>query len=398
MKRSSMSRPWCVPPAMLRVPGETMEGARILAEIPSDLGLLLWRTFRDVTLWAEAEPEARGQLFGGESAGLRLTRLAGTETSPDLGASLDTINAMLAIAGAADGEVLTICCLEVSAWARREGLVHTAIAFAQAGALASPHFAEAALQTGIAASVAGEEPRSESWLRRAVGLARREKNHAAYATGIVELGALYERRRENARAERSYRWGYRAGRIFKVPSARMKAAHGLLRLARASGDVGSAAHFALAAFRSYRPRLAGGADLLLDVARFYIEAGDLGRARAVTRRLSNINPQLLKIRDKLLTSALTARAFAETDPRFSAAAASEAWRLVSDDSLRDEVRFTAALDLAHAARTVGDLVAFTRAKGAVVRLAPAATFPQVSIDVAELWPEGQPAPPFGLAS
>lgn len=331
---STRGRPWCVPPAMLRAPGENLPGEPVLNEIPDELGVLLWRAFRDVSLWAEVEPEERAGLFGDKSAGSRLARLAATDTPPAISASLHAINGMLTAGAGADAEVLTICCLEVASWARREGRVHTAVSFAQAGALASPQFAEAALHTGIAASVAGQGPRAETWLRRAVGLARRERDRRAYAAGVVELGTLYERRGDEKRAEHLYKWGYRAARRSDQTSARMRAAYGLFRIARTRPYAESAGKLAVAAFRAYRPGALEGADLLLDLARFWTDTGNLERARPALRRLSNFSPKQLTGGQKLLSSALAARAFGEADRRFSAVAASEAWQLVSDEALR----------------------------------------------------------------
>lgn len=382
---------------MLRSPGETLEGAAILAEIPGDLGVLLWRTTRDLALWADAPPEVRGNLFADGSGDVRLVRLASTEVPPAISASIDTISGMLSVGERADAGILSICCLEVAAWARREGLVHTALGFAQAGALTSPEFAEAALHTGIAAAAAGQDARAGTWLRRAVSLARREKDRAAYAAALVELGALYERRGNTARAENFYRLAYRAGRRVKGDaSTRMRAAHGLFRLARPSNG-GSAAQFALAALRAYRPHSLGGPQLLLDLARFWTEMGELGRAGVILRRLSPYRSSLTPA-DQLSSWALTARAFAHKDPAFSAGATDEAWRRIGDEAMPQDVRFAAALDLAHAARSAGDLMAFTRAKREVLRLAPPETFPQVSTEVAELWPDGQPAPKLDRAS
>jgi hypothetical protein len=303
---------------------------------------------------------------------------------------------MLTLASRADAGVLTICCLEVATWARHAELLHTALAFAQAGTLASPEFAEAALHTGIAASSAGQDARAGTWLRRAVSLARREKDRAAYSAGSVELGTIYERRSDAERAEKFYRLAHRAGRRFKVPAERMRAAHGLFRLARPR-DAGSAAQFALAAQRTYRPHSEGGPQLLLDLGRFWTEIGELGRARVVLRRLSTFRSALTPA-DQLSSWALTARTFAEKNATFSAGAASEAWCLMREDGMPEDVRFAAALALAHAARTAGDLVAFTRAKRETLRLAPPEAFPQVSREVAEMWPDGQPAPKLDRAS
>jgi hypothetical protein len=84
---------------------------------------------------------------------------------------------------------VTQCCLQVAAWARRSGLARTAVAFAQAGALVSPRYAEAAVHVGAYARAAGgQEARAGTWLRRALGLARRERDRTAYSVALVELG------------------------------------------------------------------------------------------------------------------------------------------------------------------------------------------------------------------
>lgn len=366
LRRRAHPRPWCVPPAIRRAPGETVEGAPILEELPSDLGVLLWRTYRDVVLWAEVEPAARAELFTGTGAGRRLARLADTNVPAAAAAPLDTIHGLLRVPDA-DAAVLAICCLEVAAWARREGLPQTAVAFAQAAALAAPDFGEAALHTGIAAVEAGEDARAETWLRRAVDVARREKDGAAYAAGLVELAGVYERRGDAARAEHVYRRACRAARRLSERGARSRAAHGLFRLACARGDEAAAARFASEAFRACPAQ--GGSRLLLDVARFWADAGDLPRARSALRRLPRSDPHR-SIGDQLLFAALAAHAFAGSDAHLGAAAAADAWRFVADESILPELRSAAAVHLAHAARIAGDRVAFARAQRAVLRLAP----------------------------
>ena len=186
MKRSRDGAPrrWCIPPVMLRAPGETIEGGDLLEEVPDDLGVLLWRVVRDVSLWGETPPDRRARLFVERGDRDQPTALTAAPVPEPISGPLDAIHRMLTGAERADERGLSTCCLEVAAWARREGLVHSWIAFAQAAALASPQRAEAALQTGIATSAAGQSMRAESWLRRSVDLARRERDRAAYATAL----------------------------------------------------------------------------------------------------------------------------------------------------------------------------------------------------------------------
>lgn len=386
-KRVGARRLRCIPLAMLRDPGETLEGDRILEESPGEFGLLLWRTARDVTLWGGTPPEQRAKLFAEGSAEARLGLLTLTDIPPAVSAAVDTLHGMLA-SSRADDEIVAVCCLEIGAWAHHAGLPHTAVAFAQAGAVASPAFGAAALQVGVFARAAGQGARAETWLRRAVSVSRRERDRVPYAVALVELGELYESRDSVEQAERLYQWGFRAARRYASRSARMRAAHGLFRLMRRKGDEAGAAQFAVVAQGLYEPAAAGGPDLLLDLARYWTEQGKPARARGALRRLA---PSLagLSPATQLAAQALTARARAEIGNHLKGASAVRAaWLLMADQEIADEVRFEAARHLAHAARVAGDLVKFTRARHAVLRLAPQADFPAVSSEMAALWPDG----------
>jgi hypothetical protein len=397
--RRRSPRLWCIPPAMLRDPGDGLEGDRILAETPDDLGLLLWRTVLDVTLWATTPHETRGNLFADGTADARLALLVATELPGKVSASVDTLHAMLSVPSRADAETVALCCLEVAAWARGAGLPHTAVAFAQAGAVAAPEFGEAALHVGLHARGAGQDARAETWLRRAVDVCRRDGDRVAYSSALGELGALYESRDNALAADRFYRLAYRAARRYGARPARMRAAHGLFRLARRQDDHASATQFALSAQRAYEPDAAGAGDLLLDLARFWTDMGEPARAQSALRRLV---PALLNMPPaaQLAALALTARARAEWgNLRAGVTAASAAWALLGDDVINERVRYAAAVDLAHAARVAGDLPAFTRAKRLVLRLASQTEFPDAAERMAKLWPDGDdPAPPMERAS
>jgi len=59
-----------VPPALTRGI-ERVDGISILDEISGDLGLVLWRSVRNVLLWAETPAAARASLFVGSAARTR---------------------------------------------------------------------------------------------------------------------------------------------------------------------------------------------------------------------------------------------------------------------------------------------------------------------------------------
>jgi tetratricopeptide (TPR) repeat protein len=291
---------------------------------------------------------------------------------------------MLTLADRAEASVLTICCLEIAAWARDAGVPHTAVAFAQAGALVSPEFAEAALRTGMAALAVHQDARAATWFRRAVALARREGDWATYAAGLIEAASVEERRGIPERAEQLFRLASRAARRFKNPDVYVRAALGHFRLARRRGDTATAAAHALSAGRAFRRQVEPGPDVLLDLARFWLEAGDLDEARSVLRRVVSRRAELSR-EDQLSSWALSARVFANADPAFSADAAAEAWEGLLDSTVPEGARIAAGLDLAHAAREAGDEAAFTRAKNVVLALAPGEGADGIAAEVARLW-------------
>lgn len=283
--RKGQRRRWCIPPAMTYAPGETLEGASLLAELQGDFGVLLWRTVRDLSLWVATPPRARAGLFAPASTDVRLARLAMTDVPPRIAAPLDTIQGMLTRADRADAGVLAICCLEIAAWAREAGVPHTSVAFAQAGALVSPDFAAAALLTGMAAFAVQQDARAATWFRRAVALARRERDWATYAAGSIEAATVEERQGTAERAEQLFRLASRAARRFKNSDVYLRAEVGLFRLARRRGEGTTAAAHARSVGQAFRREVEPGPDVLLDLARFWMEAGDLRAARSALRRL-----------------------------------------------------------------------------------------------------------------
>lgn len=390
---------------MLCEPGETMQGAGILAENDGELGVLLWRTSRDVALWTSTPPHARTGLFAPGSDTRRLARLTETEIPAPIAASLDTINSLLTAPDNVDAGALSLCCLQVAAWARGAGLLRTAIDFAQAAALTSPERAEAALHAGIFAAAAGQAARAGTWLHRAVGLARREKDGSTYAAALVDLGTLCEQHGATDRAEHFHQLAFRAGRRYSEPGVRMRAAHGLLRITRVRGDDAAARRCASAAQAAYCPDAEGAPALLLDLARLWTDAGEMGKARGALQRLSPWVASLSPA-DRLGAAALIARAFARSPvrPRVGASgalsldaatAAQDAWRLMRDEEISLPVRYSAALDLAHAARLRRDREGVARAIGVLTALVPESDYPALRLEIARLCSEDagtQPTP------
>lgn len=228
-------RPSPPPPGLLRGPGEVLEGAVILEEFSDPVGWLLWQTFRDVHLWVHTGPSERRRLFAAGALHDMLVMLQSDLAEPDLRALLVRLSILLLKdAVPADPERVAAECRCVAEWARQRAATGTALTFAQAAALATPDEPAPALETGILAAARGENARAESWLRRALTLARRAGDRATHARACLELGELFVRWGNPLLAARFYQGALRHGRRRGLCDVRSAALAGLARLPAAS--------------------------------------------------------------------------------------------------------------------------------------------------------------------
>ena len=307
VSRRNASRRWCIPPALLHEPEEVLEGVGVLDELRTPVGLVLWQSLRDVTLWAEVDAEERAGLFQPAAARARLGALLASGAEPALEVSLTTLAALVGSPETANPEIVSLVCIQVSRWAEGRGTVGTAMGFAQAAALALPLDAGPALAAGALALRWRRLARAETWLRRAIGLARRMKQWEPYAQAYVELGSLYVRRGQPEPAERFYLKGWRAARRFGLPAVRGAAQHGLLVQALEAGELEAAERYARGAMKAYgrgHPRLP---ELRHDVAYLWVRMEAWGRAIPVLNRLL---PARVEPVERALTLAILARAAA----------------------------------------------------------------------------------------
>jgi tetratricopeptide (TPR) repeat protein len=204
---------------------ETLEGARVLDEVPGALGVLLWQVLRDVRLWTETPVPVRGDLFS-PGAATRLRRM-GRQARPDapLRKALKKLVAFCANGPENDMVEVSRACVQAAQWAIAAGRLATALDFSQAAALGQPSDATAALNVGRLASQLGERARAETWFRRTITVARRGQDWDPYATALLELGRLY--------LERNNR---RAARRFLIRAARAAARRGFSSLRDAAQE------------------------------------------------------------------------------------------------------------------------------------------------------------------
>lgn len=285
-QRRRTRRRWCLPPAITREPGEMLEGSHVLQEHQGTRALLLWAVVRDVTLWADSPPERRVGLFAPQAEAARREALRAARLEAGLELSLSTLSTVVSHAAQASPAIVSLVCLEVARWAREQGAMGTAVAYAQAAAFAHPEAAPPALAAGQLTVEWGRDRRAETWLRRAIGLARRAGDWESYGTAYVALGEVYERTGRMAAAPRYFLQAARLARRQGYRGLRGEALHGLVRTSLAAGALEAAEQYAQLAQRSYGPAHPRLPELHHDVARMLMARGQHDRAVPLLRRLA----------------------------------------------------------------------------------------------------------------
>lgn len=316
-------RRWRVPPAITHG-DEPFEGAGILEEYQGRLGLILWQSVRDVSLWTSAPEERRGELFaeGAEEQRRAAIRAGGLE--PFLSTPLLEISELVGHPHALTGDLAARACLQVAQWADDRGSAATALAFAQAAAFAAPMDAATAYTVARLARRRAEHARAESWFRRTVALARQTGDWSAYSMAFLGLGNQYMQRGNLPAARRFYLRALRAARRHSLHSVAGMTYHDLFVLANTVGKVEDADRYARGAFDEYgsdHPRLPA---LAHDVAYFWMEQGHHARALPVFRALL---PHITRAAERSIALANIARAAGAVGDR---SRFEDAWSQVRD--------------------------------------------------------------------
>jgi len=369
VSRRNAARRWCVPPALQHEPDELLEAAGVLDELPTQVGLVLWQSLRDVTLWASVEPEERADLFEPDAARVRLGALLASGVEPALEVSLTTLAALVGSPQTANPEIVSLVCIQVSRWAEERGAFAAAMGFAQAAAQVVPLDASPALAAGALALRWRRSARAETWLRRTVGLARRRRQWEAYAQAFVELGGLYLRRGQGAQAHRFFVQGLRAARRHGLIAVRGAALHGMLNLAVEAGSLDDAERYARGAMRAYGRGNPRRPELVHDVAYLLVRRESYAEAVPMLQKLL---PTRVEAVERALTLAILARAAAGAeDMDLYQESWLDAWAVINRRPDEAGTHARALLELARASATARDWHHVEKA----VRLASATVSP-----------------------
>ncbi|MFL5381545.1 MAG: hypothetical protein ACJ8GN_03400 [Longimicrobiaceae bacterium] len=358
-----------------------MDGISILDEINGDLGLLLWRSARNVTLWAETPAEERASLFPDGAARSRIAELQLAEVHPELRGPLSVLTELLARPGGVDLPRLVNACRRIAAWAEHRGELATALEFSQAAALAAPESASLAYAVGRLARRRAEYDRAESWYTRAVVQGRQSSDWRSYALAFSGMGNLHMQRGNYPAARRAHLRSLHAAERKGLIDVVGVAYHDLFLTAVETGAGHEADDLAANAFHGYGPRDGRVPRLAYDVAYHWVLQGYFSRSLKVALAL---RPIMTELSERAVVLGLIARAAAGIGDRSTFETSAREARLVAEHEGARETAARALLGVALGAATLGEwelardvgtravIIARARGEGRVLLAAEAA--------------------------
>jgi hypothetical protein len=344
------TRPSYLAAPPLLAESEPFEGAALLQEHAGPLGVVLWKTLRDVSLWAQTPPERRAALFPAGAGERRLADVAACDAGAELWAPLLAVAQLLERPADEPLRRVVHACRSVARWAEQRQAPATQLAFTQAAALMVPDSPRLAYAVGRLARERAEHARAESWLRRAVKLAR-GRDWEFYVRAYLSLGTLYQLLGNGPAARALTRRGLRGATRHRLRGLCGTAMHNLFVLAAEAHDAPAAhdnARGALKAYGAEHPRLPV---LAHDVACFWMNQGMYREALPV---LDAVLPHIGAGSDRAAVMANLARAAAGAGdrPRFEISWAGAVQAMGA--SWSDETAADTYLALARGATLLGD--------------------------------------------
>jgi len=282
---TGVKRRWRIPPPILQdadSPGP--EGLVILRELRSELGGVLWKSLRSVLLWTQTPPMERQGLFAPDADKRRsLETLALDLEDDDLRESLEILTEVLASPERIDPELVGLACRRVAGWAEGVDAPLTSLEFLQAAALTCPANARFALAVGRATRDLAQYSRSESWLQRAVGLARQAGDWETYIRAYLGHGKMMLRRGVLPAARRSYVKALRRSVRQGLQELEAMTLQDLFILEDKAGNSTRAVAYASKAVATFGPEHRNLPHLAHDIAVFWMQRGDVEHAFPVLR-------------------------------------------------------------------------------------------------------------------
>jgi tetratricopeptide (TPR) repeat protein len=350
----------------LTIPGGDVAGAEVVGELAPEVALPVWQTLRSVLMWAGEEPAMRGDLFEPCAMGDWERELLQETWEPDVRCPLAVLVGELAKPAEASAETIARACLCVTDWALERGHVATALAFAEAAALAWPQHARFSWLAGRLLRRHGRLREAEMWIRRASRAAASASDWETQTLAQNSLGNVLHDLGKNPQSMKTLRDALRLARRHRLRSLEGEILHDLFVVATWGGQPEGADEYAQGAFEIYReghPRLAA---LAHDVASLWIIRGYYSRALTVLRQL----PPFIQLPDEQIKvwGALARAAASCRDLETYHRAANEIWTLQVDPETLPRAA-SALLELAMGASVLEEWDEAERAVGRAIEIA-----------------------------
>lgn len=277
-----------VPPPVAPPPqGTGLREACVLEENPSPYGVVLWRTLRSVQLWTETAPADRAGIFAEGAYESRLADVMGADVPAPVQGALTNLAGLLCPTRQSRPDAVASSCLTLASWARGEGKRATALAFLQVAAVCCPYNASLALMAGREARDQALYAQAESWLARAVAMARQVEDWDAYTRAHVAIGTMMISRGAMPVAKRHLLKAERRARRQGLRETRGMALHDLFVVSASAGSQQEALEYAREALTAYRAGMPALVNLAFDVAYFWMEQGYFQTSLTVFFQLLN---------------------------------------------------------------------------------------------------------------
>lgn len=267
----------------LSIPGGEVAGAEIVRELGAEVSLAVWQTLRGVLMWAAETPEARPALFDAEAMRAWECELLVASWEPELRYPLAVLVGELA--GDPTPEPIARACLCVTDWALTREAWSTALAFAEAAALAWPEHPRYAWTVGRLLRKRGRLREAEQWIRRCIRVSVAAGDWEAQALGLNSLGNLFHKQGNYPESLRMLRDALRVARKHRLRERQGEILHDLCVLNMWAGELDRAEPLAMEAFCIYQPGHHRLPALAHDVATLWLMRGHPRRAFSLLKEL-----------------------------------------------------------------------------------------------------------------
>jgi tetratricopeptide (TPR) repeat protein len=208
-KQHRPDRPLKAPPPPPPLRGALVEGCDlpvsdfdIPKEMHTPLGIVLWKSLRDVQVCSEVEPHDRRKLLRPPNEEVRERFAFAREEAPELATALAVFLLLLQTPAVVDARDLALACHQVYEWADQRGMRLIAYHYAEAAAYADPLDPARANFAARMARRALKKDRASLWYLRAhrVAILTKNKRETVYAllgygTMMKDAGNFKEARR-----------------------------------------------------------------------------------------------------------------------------------------------------------------------------------------------------------